>query len=60
MILKKSITPPFLSLSKEFKNQIAAESGYHANSKIGSGKNISDCPSKTPPLSQAGALKFFH
>ncbi len=54
MILKKSIMPPFLALSKEFKNQIAAKGGYHANSKTGSGKNISDCPGKTPPLPQAG------
>jgi aromatic ring-opening dioxygenase catalytic subunit (LigB family) len=33
------------SLSKKFKKDITDERGYHGNFKIGSGKNISDCPS---------------
>ena len=33
------------SLSQKFKKDITDERGYHGNFKIGSGKNISDCPS---------------
>jgi hypothetical protein len=34
-------------LSKKFKKAITDERGDHGNSKIGSGKNICDCPSHT-------------
>jgi hypothetical protein len=33
------------SLSKKFKKALTDERGYGGNGKIGSGKNISDCPS---------------
>jgi hypothetical protein len=33
---------------------------YHGNSKIGSGKNISEGPSYAPLLPHARALKFSH
>jgi hypothetical protein len=36
------------SFSKKFKKDITDERGYHGNFKIGSGNNISDCPSYTP------------
>jgi hypothetical protein len=36
------------SFSKKFKGDIIDERGYHGNFKIGSGNNISDCPSYTP------------
>ena len=48
------------SLSERFKKHIADECGYRGNSKIGDGKNISDCPTYTSALSQARALKFSH
>ena len=41
------------SLSKKFKKHITDEPGDRANYKIGSGKNISDCPSQAPLLPHA-------
>src|SRR5208282_6266872 len=41
------------SLSKKFKKAITDERGYGGNGKIGSGKDISDCPSYTPLLPHA-------
>jgi hypothetical protein len=40
-------------LPKKFKKAITDERGDHGNSKIGSGKNISDCPSHSPLLPDA-------
>jgi len=41
------------SLSEKFKKDITDERGYRGNFKIGSGKNISDCPNYTPFLPHA-------
>jgi hypothetical protein len=48
------------SLSKKFKKDVTDQSGRHGNSKIGSGKNISDGPSYAPLLAHTRALKFSH
>jgi hypothetical protein len=47
-------------LSKKFKKAVADERGYGGNSKVGRGKNIFECRSYTPFLSQARALEFSH
>jgi hypothetical protein len=41
------------SLSKKFEKAIADEGSYRGNCKIGSGKNISDCPSYATLLPHA-------
>src|SRR5271169_5414329 len=48
------------SLSKKFKEDVSDDRGYRRNFKIGSGKDISDCPSHTLLLTHARALKFSH
>jgi len=40
-------------LSKKFKKAITDQGGDRRNSEIGSGENISDCPSHTPFLPYA-------
>jgi hypothetical protein len=47
-------------LAKKFKRDITDERGYRGDYKIGSGKNISDCPSYAPLLPHPRALKFSH
>jgi len=47
-------------LSKKFNKDITDERGYRGDFKIGSGKNISDCPSYPPLLPHPRALKFSH
>src|SRR5579863_4029845 len=47
-------------LAKKFKKDITDERRDHGDSKIRSGKYISDCPSQTPRLSHPRALKFSH
>ena len=48
------------SLSEKLKKDITNERGYRGNFKIGGSKDISNCPSDTPFLSHARALKFSH
>ena len=45
---------------KKFKGDVADDRGYRGDFKIGSGKNISDCPSYAPLFLHARALKFSH
>jgi hypothetical protein len=48
------------SLSKKFEKDITDERGYRGNFKIGSSKNIFDCPHYAPLHSHTGTLKFSH